>query len=228
MTTPSPARFQAPRTPSLAWRLSLVAACCTGLVGCGLLFHEGGEGWNDQERAQDLRPQEDTAGLPAGTGSLRQNEISIYLRRGELQLRVTPLRESVIRVAAPDTYQRLSALASGHHRIFRDRTGAAVPFELFLVAVHAEATRVSFEPEDLNLVSRGLRYRPADIHPVTPAWDRRQVGPRETLMAVYAFPPEVDLEESLEVEYQEIRDRSWERIYPRIQAERFRIRAGGG
>ena len=214
-------------SPAGYWRTLLLVGCCTGIVGCGLLFQEGGQGWSNEDRVQASHLQDDTAGLPAGLGTLRQNEISIYLRRGDLQLRVTPLRESVIRVTAPDTYERLSALADGHHRIFRDRTGSAVAFELFLVAVHAEATRVRFEPEDLNLVSRGLRYRPADIHPVTPAWERRQVGPQETLMAVYAFPPEVDLEESLEVEYQELRDRSWERIHPRIQAERFRIRSGG-
>lgn len=146
------------------------------------------------------------------------------LRRGELQMQITPLSEAVIRVTAPDTYERLSALGRGHQRIFRERTGSAVSFQLFLVSVHSEATRSSFEPEDLNLVSRGIRYRPVDVRPITPRWDRQEVGPRETLMAIYAFPPEVDLDDALEVEYQEVRDRSWERILPRIEAERFRLR----
>jgi len=160
---------------------------------------------------------------PVRSGSLRQSEISMYLRRGELQLRVTPLARDIIRTTAPDTHERLHALASGHQAIFQDQVGAAGDFQLFLVAVHSESVETAFEPEDLNLVSRGLRYRPVAIRPVTPRWSRHRVAPRETLMAVYAFPGDLDLESGgLEVEYREIRDRSWERIFPRIQAERGR------
>jgi hypothetical protein len=230
---------QAPfRAGARSHRAALLAVLPLALSagGCGLLFDDEGPpgppGANatpvgdPTERPSDVvRPADDTAGLPAGEGTLRHNEISVYLRRGELQLRVTPLAESVIRVAAPDTYERLSALGQGYQRMFLERTGAAVPFQLFLVAVHAEATAATYEPEDLTLVSRGLRYRPAEIRPVTPAWTRNRVEPQETLMAVYAFPPEVDLDGPLEVEYREVRDRSWERILPRIQAERARIGA---
>jgi hypothetical protein len=209
------------------WAFPLTLAVALGLssAGCGLLFEHPDPALSPSEGADAGDPAADTADLPVGMGTLRQAEVSILLRRGELQMRVTPLTESVIRVTAPDTYERLSALGRGHQRLFQERTGSAVSFQLFLVAVHAEAMSVSFEPEDLNLVSRGIRYRPVDIRPVTPRWDRHEVAPRETLMAVYAFPPEVDLEDALEVEYQEIRDRSWERILPRIEAERFRLRA---
>jgi hypothetical protein len=214
----------------------------TRIAGCGLLLLITGCGLLLQDPAGEDRGNRtgvgadgdgmvaDTTDLPVRAGTLSQHEISVYLRRGDLQMRITPLAESVTRVPPPDTYERLSALASGHQRIFRERTGTAVAFQLFLVAVHSESVQSAFEPEDVNLVSRGLRYRPVDIRPVTPRWTRHRVGPQETLMAVYAFPAEVDLESSLEVEYQEIRDRSWERILPQVQAERFRVRAraGGG
>ena len=39
--------------------------------------------------------------LPTGLGALWQEEISITLRRRDLQIRVTPPHESVIRVTAP-------------------------------------------------------------------------------------------------------------------------------
>lgn len=207
-------------------RPGLALASALALVGCGLIFQEEGTPRVAEDRRTAAELAMDTAGLPPGEGSLRQSEISVYLRRGELQMRITPLAESVIRTAASDTWEQLSALGDGHQRIFRERTGSAVPFQLFLVAVHAEAVAVEFEPQDLTLVSRGLRYRPVDIRPVTPNWTRQRVEARETLMAVYAFPPEVDLEGALEVEYREVRDRSWDEALTRIRAERNRIRGG--
>lgn len=212
-------------------RRAIVALLLPGLTalagGCGLVFQEGGSPRMHSAAASTSGPPQDTAGLPAGEGTLRQTDISVYLRRGELQMRVTPLDEAIIRTAAPDLYEQLSALSGGHQRIFRERTGTARPFQLVLVAVHSEAVHVEFEPQDLTLVSRGIRHRPVDIRALTPNWTRQQVAPRETLMAVYAFPPEVDLESALEVEYREIRDRSWAEVLSRIRLERNRIRQLG-
>lgn len=196
-------------------------------AGCGLLFPgpEGGPPAPAAEREErEAEARAENAEIPAGYGTLRQEEISVDLRRAELRIRITPLAESVIRVTAPDTHERLSALARGHQSLFRERTGSAVPFQLFLVSLYTETGNVTFEPEDLNLVSRGLRYRPVDIRPITPGWDRRFLGPRETLMAIYAFPPGVELDRDLEVEYQEVRSREWERILPVVEAERARVR----
>jgi hypothetical protein len=208
-------------------RLPAVLALLAAVPGCGLLFPGPGGAPRPAPEAREAQNEREDADrdLPVGHGTLRQEEVSVDLRRGELQIRVTPLTESVTRVTAPDTHERLSALARGHQSIFRERTGSAVPFELFLVALFSETGEVTFEPEDLNLVSRGIRYRPVEIRPVTPGWDRRHIQPRQTLMAVYAFPADVDLERDLEVEYQEVRSRAWERIYPIIQAERARVRA---
>jgi hypothetical protein len=152
----------------------------------------------------------------------------VDLRRGELRMRVTPLAESVTRTAAPDTWERLSALARSHDEIFRRQTGSGVAFQLFLVALYSETETLPFEPGALTLVSRGVRHRPVEIRGLTPGWALQRVGPRETQMAVYAFPGEVDLEGELAVEYQDVRSREWDRVLPEIQAERSRIRARGG
>jgi hypothetical protein len=212
------------------WALAVAATLLLGTAGCGLLFPgppDGGATPAPVTEPGDAPPQllDDGTDLPVGHGTLRQSDISVDLRRGELQMRITPLTESVTRVTAPDTYDRLSALARSHQEIFRERTGAAVPFQLFLVSLYTEMGDVTFEPEDLSLVSRGLRYRPVEIHAVTPGWERQRLEPRQTLIAIYAFPGEVDLERDLEVEYQELRSREWERILPAIQAERARVRA---
>jgi hypothetical protein len=206
---------------SLAGAVTVVAAA----AGCGLLFPGTPEGGPSAAPAPGVPIEApDSEDLPAGQGTLRQEEVSLALRRGELQILVTPLDESVIRLTAPDTYERLSALRRGYQQIFLERTGSAVPFQLFLVSLFSEAVEVSFEPDGFNLVNRGLRYRPVDIRPLTPDWDSRRVLPRETSMAVYAFPGNVDIERQTEVEYLEVRSREWERILPLIERERARLR----
>jgi hypothetical protein len=139
-------------------------------------------------------------------------------------MQVTPLDESVIRLTAPDTYERLSALSRGLQEIFREETGSAVPFQLFLVSLYSEMTEATFEPSDLTLVNRGLRYRPVQIRPLSPGWDSRTLRPRQPLLAVYAFPGEIDLDRAVEVEYREVRSFDWDRIIPLIEAERSRLR----
>jgi hypothetical protein len=141
-----------------------------------------------------------------------------------VEVQVTPLSESVIRLTAPDTYDRLAALSRGLQEIFREETGSAVPFQLFLVSLYSEVSEATFEPSDLTLVNRGLRYRPVQIRPLSPGWDTRVLRPRQPLLAVYAFPGEIDLEQAIEVEYREVRSFDWERIIPIIEAERSRLR----
>jgi hypothetical protein len=225
------------------------------LPGCGLIFSESETGWPgdgaspgaapapaEGDSAPDaalLPPSEEaatpeaTAGdpgadLPPGLGTLRQERISVDLRRGELQMRLTPLSESVTRTAAPDTWERLSALARSHREIFRQETGSDQELQLFLVALYSETETLPFEPGALTLVSRGVRHRPVEIRGLTPGWALQRVGGRETQMAVYAFPPQVDLEGELAVEYQDVRSRAWDRVLPEIQVERNRIRARSG
>lgn len=193
-------------------------------AGCGLLFPEvpiapGATGGPASAAEADAVPSPP----PSGVGTLLQEDVSLLLRRGDLQVLVTPLTESIVRVTAPDTYQRLSALRRGYQEIFREETGSAVPFELFLVSLHSEFGDVAFEPEALAVVNRGLRYRPIDIRPLTPDWDQRRLGPRQSVMAIYAFSSELDLERPTEVEYQEVRSREWDRILARIEAERTRV-----
>jgi len=194
---------------------------------CGLLFPGSPDPFPTERNPDGPRPE--TAELadpdlstPSAPGTLRQEQVSVTFRHGELQIRVTPLSPWVTLATAPDTHERLAVLAQSYQEIFLDRTGSAVPFELFLVSLYTEMSNQEFEPEDLNLVNRGLRYRPVDILAVTPDWDTRRLLPRQTAMAVYAFATEVDLERATEFEYRDLRSREWDRILPLVQSERSR------
>ena len=54
-----------------------------------------------------------TPGLvPAGYGTLRQEDIAVRLTTGTFQLRVLPLDERIIRLLAPDSYAALHRLVA--------------------------------------------------------------------------------------------------------------------
>ena len=131
---------------------------------------------------------------------------------------VTPLAESVTRVAAPDTYSRLSAVAQGQGR------DAPPGSQLFMVSFFTRQQEVRFVPEEVHIISRGLRLRPLRIEPVTPTWGQRRVQQRTTETAVYAFSGELDLEADLIVAYGLEQTGSWGTTITRIQAERARAR----
>lgn len=171
-------------------------------------------------------PGADEPGLlpPPGYGTLRQDEISIPLTSGDLQILVTPLAESVTLATAPDTYRRLSGLAARHGPEAARTTGADQP-TLFLVSFFTESAVASFVPEEVQILSRGVRLRPDAILPVTPSWGQRRLRQRETEMAVYAFPGQVDMEADLVVAYGLVESGAWAGILPRVQAERSRARA---
>lgn len=161
---------------------------------------------------------------PPGYGTLRQEEVSMTLSSGALQIMVTPLAPSVTHVTAPDTYRRLSGLLERH----AGQAGRGGISSLFLVSFYSEEPDVRFVPEEVQLISHGVRVRPAAIVPVTPTWGERRVGQRSTEMAVYRFAGEVDLESSLVLAYGLEETSAWETILPRIRAERARARARAG
>ena len=161
--------------------------------------------------------------LPPGYGTLAQAEFTLELESGELQIQITPLAESVIRLAAPDTYQRLTGIAAAAGSSIRSR--AQEESRLFLVSMFSRAPTVTYEPENLHIVNGGLRYRPTAIQAITPGWGGQRLRQQETQLAVYAFDPGIELEIALIVEYEGIRDTSWQNILNRLEAERARVRA---
>jgi hypothetical protein len=198
------------------------------LAGCGLFFPPiAQDPAASPPEASDFPDRRPEGLIPAGLGTLTLDQISVEVRRGALQLYLTPLDEPILRTATPELWERLSALRRVHQGWFRDRIGSDAVWTLFLVTAVVEMESVRMEPEEITLISRGIRYRPVEIRGVSPGWDAGVVHPREPLVALYAFPPQVSLEGDLEVEYLEIRNRDWGRTLLGIQAEEARIRARG-
>lgn len=167
--------------------------------------------------------------VPSGYGTLLQDQVTLRIQKDDLLIKVTPLEEWIIRLTAPDTYLRLRSLALTHgERATRQMLPS--PPALFLVSFFSYQPNVTYEPEDLLLMNRGLRYRPLGIAPVTPSWGMQRLGQQETQMAVYAFDGGMDLTTDLGVEYQDLRNETWrDGILPVLIAEasKARARAGG-
>ena len=163
---------------------------------------------------------------PPGYGTLRQDDITVEFRIGDLQIKATPLDESIIRVTAPDTERRLRGLAES--RSSEAQRAAGSSSSLFLVSFFSDAPDVAFVPEELQILSRNVRIRPAAILPITPSWGQRRLHQRQTEMAVYVFPGTLDLESDLAVVYGLEENWAWNSILPQVRAERARARARAG
>jgi hypothetical protein len=157
---------------------------------------------------------------PPGYGTLLQREISISLVSQDLQILVTPLDESVIRLTAPDTYRRLSSMANASAR--------GVAGDRFLISFYSDQPDVRFVPEEIQLISGGLRLRPASITEITPTWGQHRVRQQQQETAIYTFADAVNLASDLVLVYGLERTRAWSAILPRLQAERARARARSG
>ena len=198
-------------TPALMLTVAAVTAC--GGVGSGA------------SPGQPAGPASERVLVPAGYGTMIQDEFTLTLESGALRVKVTPLAESVIRLAAPDTYERLAGLARSSRPALRSQAGDP---SLFLVSFFTRDPTVRYEPEGLHIVNGGLRYRPEAIRAITPRWGEQRLRQEEIQMAVYAFNPAIDLEITLTVEYEGARDTSWEGIVTRLELERARVRGRTG
>ncbi len=162
--------------------------------------------------------------VPAGFGTMIQDEFTLTLFAGDLRIKVTPLAESITRLAAPDTYQRLHDLAEANRGRLESRAGAT-EISLFLVSFFTRSPSVPFEPANLHLLNRGIRLRPIGIQAVSPGFGEQRLRQEEPQIGIYAFPPEINLEIDVAVEYEGTENAGWASILARIREERGRVRA---
>ncbi len=207
-------------------RMLALAAC---LAGCAPVA-SGPLGDPEREPTPEPVSGDSTQGLPpAGHGSLRQDEISVEIVDAALHVKVTPLAEEVIRLAAPDTYDRLRALGASREAEAEAlaRSDHAV---LFLVSFFSREPNVEYSPDELQISHRGRVQRPAGIVPLTTGWGRQLLQPQQTQSAIYAFEPPFDYDLPLTVRYGLLQSDAWSQsVLPRIEEERNRVvsRAGG-
>ncbi len=211
-------------------RLIGVWAAALVVVGCAsssAIERGPGEPAPTTESAAGEDSADQDALPPAGYGTLRQDAFTVSLETlDRVQVKVTPLAEAVIRLAAPDTYNRLHGLVVSREARIREIAERAVLRDeplVLLVSFFTREQQKEFEPTDVQILSQGILYRPLGILPLTPGWGRQQLKQEESQSALYVFHPAIDLEVPFQVEYEGERTQAWGGIIGVLETERARV-----
>ncbi len=173
---------------------------------------------------------EDTTGLgavPAGFGSLRQDDIAIRLEPQGLIVRAIPLDERIIRLLTPDSYRALRDLQESNRRAIEGiaRRSGGRPPELWYVSFYGLEENARFSPMDLVITSGGQDFRPLDVIPLSTGFGEQRLRQRETQSAVYVYSDGIDVDHPLTVTFQGLQSVIWEQLLQRIERERALVRA---
>lgn len=169
--------------------------------------------------------------VPAGFGSLRQDDISIRLRVLGLQVQALPLDETVIRLLSPDSYRAMRELVNSQQAALEaiTRRTALREFTLWDVRFHGdERGEAPFSPMEFIITSVGREFRPIDIIPITAGFGRQRLRQRDTQRAIYVFDPRLDVNQPLVVQYETARNAEWTVVLSRIERERALVRTRAG
>ncbi len=165
--------------------------------------------------------------IPPGYGTLRRDDIVVPLSTGTIGIQLLPLDEQVIRLLAPDTYRSLHQLVSSRAAEIADaaqRGGTEHP-TLVMVTILGIVPEARFNPEEVNITSRGRLFRPSGIVPLSPTWSSFQLNARQQAAAIYLFEPGISVREELTVSYQGLSSDAWSRSIRLLDQERARVKA---
>ena len=191
---------------------ALVLLCAISLTGSAM--------------AQGAAPKPgDRDGLiPAGFGTLRQDQIAIRVQTNGLTVSAIPLEESVIRTLAPDSYRTLHALRESKKaalETLRARTGLTSVQAWYVTCFNVQQGDARFDAFDLLVRSVGQDFRPLDALPITTGFGDGRVAQRGQQSAIYAFDPQINLNQPLTVTALGQQSTAWgDAMLPLIERER--------
>jgi len=165
--------------------------------------------------------------VPPGYGTLKRDDVVVRFATGTVEIQCLPLDEQVIRLLASDTYRSLTQLIRSRQD---DITAAAEragldQTTLVLVTFYGLVPQARFNPEDLNISSRGRLFRPVGIVPLSPTWGSYQLDARQQAVAIYLFDDGITFRETLSISYQGLTNEGWGRALRLLDQERSRVRA---
>lgn len=166
--------------------------------------------------------------VPAGFGTLRQDDIALRLEVLSLQVRALPLDESIIRTLASDSYRALHELRESQRDALQSlaRRSTTTTFSLWYVSFFsAEPGETRFSPMDVVITNVGRDFRPLALYPLSPGFGQHRLRQRETHSAVYVFEGQLDANQPLVLTYETTRNSDWSATLQRIERERLLIRS---
>src|SRR5258708_6962650 len=170
------------------------------------------------------KPAERDGLIPAGFGTLRQDQIAIRIQSNGLTVSAIPLDESVIRTLAPDSYRTLHAMRESKKaalEALRARAGLAGVQAWYVTYFNVQQGDARFDAFDLLIRSVGQDFRPVDVLPMTPGFGDGRVAQRAQPSAIYAFDAQINLDQPITVSALAQQSTIWgDTMLPLIERER--------
>ena len=207
--------------------LLLIAACATGAQG-----HAGAGAPADAadcaSAAQCGALDQDPGLVPAGFGSLRQDQVGVNLATASLRIRVIPLDERVIRLLAPDAYRSLHDMRearAGEIMAVARNAGQGDSALVFMVTFFGLQPQTRFNADDLLIASQNSTYRPLGRVALNPRFNEGELNAREQVAAIYLYDRQIALMRPFSVQYGTSISESWSQSLNILNAERTRVLA---
>jgi hypothetical protein len=198
------------------------------LASCGA---PAGTGQGEPTPAPTRQAATDATDLiPAGYGSLRQEDVAVRISLPSFLVRAIPLDESVIRTLSPDSYRALRELASGRREAIASlaaRHGVRNP-SLWYLSYYGLDPDARFSPGEVVITGSGRDFRPLDIVPLTVGFNEQRLRQRETQSAIYLFDEALDVNQPLTITVDTVRSSTWGSTLRTIERERSLVRTRAG
>lgn len=168
----------------------------------------------------------DTTSLPAGFGTLRQDDISVRVQFNALQVRALPLDESVLRTLSPDSYRALRELRESKRALVEavlKRTGLPGASLWYVQFFNSEQGEARFSPLEIVISSAGQDFRALDVFALTSGFGEQRLMQREVQAGLYVFDPSVDVNQPLTITFETRRSDAWGTLLKRVDRERSLI-----
>lgn len=195
-------------------------ALLVSTVAVALATHSSG--------AQQPGKTADTASLPAGLGTLKQDDIAVRVQFNALQVRVLPLDETVIRTLSPDSYRALHELRESKRTLVEGllkRTGLPGASVWYVQFFNGEQGEARFSPLEVVINSAGRDFRALDVFALTPGFGEQRLLQREVQAGLYVFDPSVDVNQPLVITFETQSSDVWGTLLKRVDQERTLIRS---
>ncbi len=165
--------------------------------------------------------------VPAGYGSLRQDDIAIKIQLQSVLVKALPLDEAVIRMLAPDLYKSLAGLKASKLTDIdaRARRYGAQQYSLWYVQYFGLEPDARFSPMEFLINSAGRDFRPVDVVPLSNGFGEQRLKQREVQAAIFIFDRDVDVTQPLTVTIEGAANSSWGSTVQLIERERSLIRS---
>ncbi len=168
--------------------------------------------------------------VPAGFGSLRQDDIAVKVSpSGGLQVRAIPLDERFLRLLSPDSYRSLRDLvASKQQEVNRVKDRLRLPsYSIWYVSFFAlEQGETRFSPQEFIISNVGRDFRPIDMLPLTPGFGQYRLKQREVQSALLIFDGQIDLNQPLSGQMEATQSvTNWSQVLDRVERERALVRS---